>query len=157
MSNCIQTQLNSKTLQVSDSKVTLTAPENEPFSVSTTRQKSSSSDVETFRRPACRFNVKCQQKCRTKHLLSLSKWADMFDFRRPRHVMKPRLASWKLVCFYMKRQTFATDLHGVSRCFFISFLIFHIPVDHDILNYVTIRWSSQAVGRDRKGLSLVLM
>lgn len=64
-------QLNSKTLQVY--KLTLIAPENEPSSVSTARQKSSSSDAETFLRPACCLNVTCQQKGRTKHLLSLSK------------------------------------------------------------------------------------
>lgn len=94
-------QLNSKTLQVY--KLTLIAPENEPSSVSTARQKSSSSDAETFLRPACCLNVKCQQKGRTKHLLSPSKMnsGQTCLISSPRHVMKPRLASWKLVCCYM--------------------------------------------------------
>ena len=53
-------------------KLTSIALANEPFSVSTARQKSSSSDVGTFRRPACCLTVKCQQKGRTKQLISLS-------------------------------------------------------------------------------------
>ena len=53
-------------------KLTSIALANEPFSVSTARQKSSSSDVGTFRRPACCLTVKCQQKGGTKQLISLS-------------------------------------------------------------------------------------
>ena len=147
---------------------TLIAPENELFSVSTTRQKSSSSDVETFRRPACCLNVKCQQKCKTNPLQSLSDmnvdtwWADMFDFRRPRHVMKPRLASWKLVCSYMTwLANLSTFLSSPCFRFFMVFLhcfpdFFYIPVDRVFRNYVPIRWSSQAAGRDREGLSILL-
>lgn len=68
-----------KTLQF---YITLIAQENELFSVSTVRQISSSSDAETFRRPACWRSVNCQQKGRTHHSLSISKLqADMFDSR----------------------------------------------------------------------------
>lgn len=63
--------------------ITLIAPVNVPFSVSTKRQKSSSSDAETFRRPVCRWSVKCQQKDGTNHgSRAVSKMkVDMFDSR----------------------------------------------------------------------------
>ena len=81
-------------------KLTSIALANEPFSVSTARQKSSSSDVGTFRRPACCLTVKCQQKGGTKQLISLSNAAHgqtclIFDV----HV-----TWWKLVGCYMTWQ-----------------------------------------------------
>lgn len=67
---------------------TSTVPKNAPFSVSIVRQKSSSSDAETFRRPACWRSVKCQQKDRTHHFtICFRSWRKTcLILDRPRHV-----------------------------------------------------------------------